>query len=61
VGEVAKEASTGDEFEIPPHSLHRAQGGPEGLQLLEIALGNFDEGDIVRVEDDYGRTARPEP
>jgi hypothetical protein len=30
-------------------------GGPEGLIFLEIALGEFDENDITRFEDNYGR------
>ena len=34
---------------------HGVAGGPEGLLFLEIAFGDFDEGDITRLEDDYGR------
>lgn len=48
-------AHVGDEFEIPIEAPHRLAGGPEGIAILEIALGEFDEGDIVRVEDDFGR------
>jgi mannose-1-phosphate guanylyltransferase/mannose-1-phosphate guanylyltransferase/mannose-6-phosphate isomerase len=55
VGEATHEASPSDEFFIAEGSVHRAEGGPEGLMFLEIAFGEFDEGDIVRIEDKYGR------
>lgn len=46
----------GDEFEIPVKANHRLAGlKKEGL-VLEISYGQFDEDDIVRVEDDFGRT-----
>lgn len=47
----------GDEVEIPLGSTHRLGGGPEGITVLEIALGEFDEDDIIRLEDDFGRIA----
>ena len=50
-------AAPGDEFEIPVGARHRVAAGDAGMQFLEIALGEFDEADIVRLEDDYGRTA----
>jgi hypothetical protein len=28
------------------------------LSILEIATGHFDESDIVRVQDSYGRTSK---
>ncbi len=48
-------AKAGDSFTIPAKRLHRwgAMGKP--VTLIEIAYGRFDEKDIVRVEDDYGR------
>ena len=49
-------AKAHDEFEIPVGAKHRAAAGEQGLRILEIALGDFDENDIVRLEDDYGRT-----
>ncbi|MFA5744762.1 MAG: phosphomannose isomerase type II C-terminal cupin domain [Candidatus Paceibacterota bacterium] len=49
------EAREGDTFFIPQHTAHRAVGGPDGLSFLEIAFGNFDENDIERLEDKYGR------
>jgi mannose-6-phosphate isomerase-like protein (cupin superfamily) len=35
---------------------HRMGGGENGIQVLEIAFGHFDEkGDIIRYDDKYGR------
>lgn len=46
----------GENFFSPEGHEHRMEGGPEGLVFLEIAFGEFDEGDIIRLEDRYGRT-----
>lgn len=55
VGEQTLPASVGDTFYIPHGTKHRMAGGPTGLQILEIAMGQFDEADITRLEDTYGR------
>ena len=47
----------GDEVEIPQGAVHRLAGGAAGVAVLEIALGEFDENDIVRLDDDFGRAA----
>lgn len=47
--------SPGDEFFIPQGAQHRLKGGDVGGELLEIAFGDFDENDITRYEDIYGR------
>jgi mannose-6-phosphate isomerase-like protein (cupin superfamily) len=44
-----------DEFFISKKALHRAQGGKNGAQILEISFGNFNEKDIIRIEDKYKR------
>jgi mannose-6-phosphate isomerase-like protein (cupin superfamily) len=49
------EVSEGDEYEIPLGARHRMGAGRGGLVMLEIALGEFDENDIIRYEDKYGR------
>jgi mannose-6-phosphate isomerase len=46
----------GDEFEIPAGTKHRLQGLDTDGVILEISFGNFNEDDIVRLEDDFGRT-----
>ena len=55
IGGKENQAHEGDAFFCPRHSEHRVTGGPEGLSFLEIAFGDFDEGDIRRLEDRYGR------
>jgi mannose-6-phosphate isomerase len=49
------QATEGSQFFSPRGSEHRVTGGPEGTIFLEIAFGDFDEGDINRLEDRYGR------
>jgi mannose-6-phosphate isomerase-like protein (cupin superfamily) len=46
----------GDRFHIPPENIHRATGGSDGLVFIEIQRGICDENDIVRIEDNYGRS-----
>lgn len=47
--------SKDDEEYVPQGAVHRIQAGGEGISVLEIALGEFDENDITRFEDDFGR------
>ncbi len=56
IGSEAHSAKAGDNFFIPKETLHRleAAGGP--CVFLEVAYGTFEETDITRVEDKYGRT-----
>lgn len=55
LGEETIQAKAGDEFIVEPKMKHRINGGETGAKVLEIALGDFDEDDIVRLEDKYGR------
>lgn len=55
LGEKESTANIGDEFLVEPKMLHRAEAGGEGMKILEISFGEFDEEDIERVEDNYGR------
>ena len=42
---------------IPRETIHRlSANGDEPVRILEISFGEFDEDDIVRLEDVYGRT-----
>ena len=52
---VRGNVSAGDEREIKTGSKHRLEAGPDGIKILEIATGEFDENDEVRYEDKYGR------
>ncbi len=49
------QATAGQEFFIPRGSIHRVSGGPAGGRFMEIAFGHFDEDDIERLDDQYGR------
>lgn len=51
---IAKE---GDEFFVPKNTHHRIRANEQPVRILEIALGDFDENDIVRIEDAYGRAS----
>ncbi len=55
IGDKDADAREGGAFFCPRHSEHRVTGGPEGIAFLEIAFGDFDESDIERLEDKYGR------
>ena len=48
----------GQEMWLPKGSVHRLRceaSTKQPVRVLEISLGNFDENDIERLEDDYGR------
>ena len=45
----------GTEHYVPVGVKHRIKAGTGGVAVLEISLGKFDEGDIIRYEDKYGR------
>ena len=52
---VKRYIKKGDEIDIPIKAKHRIIAGPLGIKVLEIAVGDFDENDIIRYEDKYGR------
>jgi len=49
------EVKKGDHFRIPKESVHRMEGGPDGLDFLEVQEGECAEDDIIRLEDDFDR------
>jgi mannose-6-phosphate isomerase-like protein (cupin superfamily) len=55
VGEEKISAKPGDEFTIEKLQPHQLEASIDDVQVLEIAYGNFDEEDIVRLKDKYGR------
>jgi mannose-6-phosphate isomerase len=55
VGDTTTVAVAGDEFLIPRGTSHRVTGGERPARFLEVAFGRFDEDDIERLEDRYGR------
>jgi mannose-1-phosphate guanylyltransferase/mannose-1-phosphate guanylyltransferase/mannose-6-phosphate isomerase len=56
VGDVTETAEVGQEFFITHGTQHRVSAGNTDATILEISFGQFDETDIVRLEDNYGRT-----
>ncbi len=48
-------AKVGDEFNINIGVKHRISAPDDDVEVLEISKGEFDESDIVRIEDKYGR------
>ncbi len=55
IGEKVFDAHEGDEFTVPVETNHRVSAPNDEVELMEIAQGEFDETDIVRLEDKYGR------
>ena len=50
--------AVGEEVWLPLGSTHRLRcdaGNPAPVRVLEVSLGVFDEADIERLQDDYGR------
>lgn len=53
---TTKILNTGDTITIPARTIHRLIGITDSEAIiLEISTGEFDESDIVRLEDDYSR------
>jgi len=55
VGEEKKLLETGESITIPKGTVHRLEGAGTDAVILEISKGDFDETDIVRIQDDYKR------
>ena len=56
VGDRTWSAEPGESVWVPVGAVHRmANKGDQPGRLLEVAFGEFDEADIVRLEDDYAR------
>ena len=54
LGNKKRKVKAGDEFMVLSRSKHRLEAKQE-IKFLEISFGTFDEKDIVRLEDKYGR------
>lgn len=55
IGDKIHIGSVGDEFFINKEIRHQIKTSNSSLSILEISYGNFDENDIVRIEDKYNR------
>jgi|SRR5918911_1573238 mannose-6-phosphate isomerase-like protein (cupin superfamily) len=50
--------SQGETITIPTRSAHRIEAINDSI-ILEISIGEFDEEDIIRLQDDYNRATEP--
>ena len=55
IGKKIIKVKKDDEVIMPKKTLHTVEALNKPVRFLEIAFGNFDEGDIVRIKDKYGR------
>ena len=56
VGERVWQPEQDEEIFVPRKSPHRLRcPGPKKARVMEIRMGDSDESDIVRLEDEYGR------
>lgn len=55
VGTEKIQAKIGDEFFVAIGIDHRISAIENDVEVLEISTGEFDENDIKRIEDKYGR------
>lgn len=55
IGDEKVPLRAGDEQFVPRETRHRLETNDSALVILELAFGEFDENDIVRLEDRYGR------
>ena len=57
VGKRIWQAEEGEEIFIPRNTPHRLSClGQNQARVMEIWIGDSDESDIIRLEDEYGRT-----
>ena len=56
LGDAVLALQAGDKVFIPRTTKHRLSSGGDGpVRILEVSFGEFDDNDIVRLEDVYGR------
>jgi mannose-6-phosphate isomerase len=56
LGDIDIRPRVGDRVFIPRATAHRlSAAGDRAVRILEVSFGEFDEDDIVRLEDVYGR------
>ena len=55
IGDKIVTGKEGDEFNIAVHTNHRISAPQNDVVILEISKGEFEESDIVRLEDKYNR------
>lgn len=58
IGKVVKKVKKGEVVEIKKETPHRLLSKGKVVNVLEVSYGEFDENDIVRIEDIYGRVKK---
>jgi mannose-6-phosphate isomerase len=59
LGDTVIRPQGGERIFIPRTTVHRLSAtGDRPVRILEISFGEFDENDIVRLEDVYGRLCK---
>ena len=53
-------AAVGEEVWIPANGKHRLTSDGRRVRVLEVAFGNWQQDDITRYEDDFGRPSEGE-
>ena len=56
IGDTKIPLQAGSDCFVPRGVHHRIESGSSPLTILELAFGTFDEEDITRIEDRYGRS-----
>lgn len=55
LNETREPVQVGQLYALPRGTIHRMESTDEAIVFLEVAMGTFDENDIERLEDKYGR------
>ena len=56
LGTRAYTVGPGDSYIVEKEVIHRLEAYSDGLTFMEVQRGDCTEEDIVRIEDDYGRS-----
>ena len=56
IGDESVTANPDDEFFVSQGTQHQISAPENNCVILEISIGDFDENDITRISDKYGRT-----
>lgn len=57
IGKDELPITAGNYHVVPEKTEHRVTATDQAVRILEISVGEFDENDITRLEDRYGRVA----
>jgi mannose-6-phosphate isomerase len=55
IGDTLLHPNPGDELWIPANTPHRLGSTGPAVRVLEVAFGDWQQGDITRYDDDYSR------